>query len=103
MRSRAKIEATIGNARAWQRIEAREGFSAFLWDRVGGAPIDNRPETPADIPAQTALSQRIARDLKAEGFRFCGPVITYAFMQAIGMINDHLVTCPARARPPVPA
>lgn len=98
VRSRAKIEATIGNARAWQRIEAREGFSAFLWDRVGGAPIQNRPASAADVPAKTALSERISKDLKAEGFRFCGPVITYAFMQAVGMVNDHLVTCPAHDR-----
>jgi DNA-3-methyladenine glycosylase I len=98
VRSRAKIEATIGNARAWQRIEAREGFSAFLWDRVGGAPIQNRPVTAADVPAKTALSERISKDLRAEGFRFCGPVITYAFMQAVGMVNDHLVTCPAHER-----
>jgi DNA-3-methyladenine glycosylase I len=98
VRSRSKIEATIGNARAWQKIEAREGFSAFLWDRVGGKPIQNRPASLADVPAQTAVSQRIAKDLRAEGFRFCGPVITYAFMQATGMVNDHLVTCPAHGR-----
>ncbi|MFC2970049.1 DNA-3-methyladenine glycosylase I [Acidimangrovimonas pyrenivorans] len=98
VRSRSKIEATIGNARAWQAIEAREGFSNFLWDRVGGKPIQNQPQTLADVPAQTELSQRISKDLKTAGFRFCGPVITYAFMQATGMVNDHLVTCPAHDR-----
>ncbi|MFD0981699.1 DNA-3-methyladenine glycosylase I [Tropicimonas aquimaris] len=98
VRHRGKIEATIGNARAYLEIESREGFSAFLWDRVGGAPIQNRFATMTEVPAQTALSQRISRDLKAEGFRFCGPTIIYAFMQATGMVNDHLVTCPSHDR-----
>jgi DNA-3-methyladenine glycosylase I len=94
VRHRGKIEATIGNARAYLEIEAGEGFSAFLWDRVGGAPIDNRFATLAEVPAQTDLSQQISRDLKKAGFRFCGPTIVYAFMQATGMVNDHLVSCP---------
>lgn len=98
VRSRAKIAAAIGNAQAWERIEAREGFSAFLWDRVGGAPIQNRYTSPAEVPAETEASRRISRDLKAEGFKFCGPVIVYAFMQAVGMVNDHLVTCPCHER-----
>ncbi|MDE3120242.1 MAG: DNA-3-methyladenine glycosylase I [Paracoccaceae bacterium] len=98
VRSRAKIAAAIGNAQAWERIEAREGFSAFLWDRVGGAPIRNRFTAQAEVPAETDLSRRISRDLKAEGFKFCGPVIVYAFMQAVGMVNDHLVTCPCHER-----
>ncbi|MDE3239859.1 MAG: DNA-3-methyladenine glycosylase I [Paracoccaceae bacterium] len=98
VRSRAKIAAAIGNAQAWERIEAREGFSAFLWDRVGGAPIRNRFTAQAEVPAATDLSRRISRDLKAEGFKFCGPVIVYAFMQAVGMVNDHLVTCPCHER-----
>ncbi|WP_102225513.1 DNA-3-methyladenine glycosylase I [Acidimangrovimonas sediminis] len=98
VRSRAKIEAAIGNARAWQRIEAREGFDSFLWSRVGGAPIQNRFAAQSDVPPQTDLSARISKDLKAEGFRFCGPVITYAFMEAVGMVNDHVVTCPAHDR-----
>ncbi|MDE3080489.1 MAG: DNA-3-methyladenine glycosylase I, partial [Paracoccaceae bacterium] len=79
-------------------IEAREGFSAFLWDRVGGAPIRNRFTAQAEVPTETDLSRRISRDLKAEGFKFCGPVIVYAFMQAVGMVNDHLVTCPCHER-----
>ncbi|MBI1220543.1 MAG: DNA-3-methyladenine glycosylase I [Rhodobacteraceae bacterium] len=98
VRSRAKIEAAIGNARAWERIEAREGFARFLWDRVGGQPVQNRFAALSEVPAETPLSREIARDLKAEGFKFCGPVITYAFMQAVGMVNDHLVTCPAHGR-----
>ncbi len=94
IRHRGKIEATIGNAKAWQIIEAREGFDRFLWDRVGGAPIVNRWNSLAEVPASTALSEKISKDLKKEGFRFCGPTIVYAFMQAVGMVNDHLVTCP---------
>lgn len=97
VRHRGKIEATIGNARAYARIEADEGFAAFLWHRVGGAPIQNRPATLADVPAETALSRAISGDLKKAGFRFCGPTIVYAWMQACGMVNDHLVTCPRHA------
>ncbi len=93
VRHRGKIEASIGNARAWVEIEAREGFADFLWDRVGGAPIQNSWERQEDVPTQTALSRRISQDLKAEGFRFCGPTIVYAFMQAVGMVNDHLTCC----------
>ena len=98
VRSRAKIEAAIGNARAWQRIEGAGGFDRFLWDRVGGQPIQNRFAHQSEVPTDTELSARISRDLKKAGFKFCGPVITYAFMEAVGMVNDHLVTCPAHAR-----
>ncbi|RMD92157.1 MAG: DNA-3-methyladenine glycosylase I [Alphaproteobacteria bacterium] len=97
VRHRGKIEATITNARAWLAIEAREGFADFLWSRVGGAPIQNRFRHMQEVPAETPLSQRISRDLKAAGFRFCGPTITYAFMQATGMVNDHLLSCPRHA------
>lgn len=98
VRSRAKIEAAIAGARAWERIEEREGFSAFLWGIVGGAPIQNRFAASGEIPAQTPLSVEMSKALKAEGFKFCGPVIVYAFMQAVGMVNDHIVTCPAHDR-----
>ncbi len=97
VRSRAKIEATIGNARAYQRIEAREGFSDFLWGFVGGRVLQRRPETMADVPTETAESRAMSKALKAEGFKFCGPVIVYAFMQASGLVNDHLAGCPVRA------
>ncbi len=97
IRHRGKIEATIGNARAWQEIEAREGFDRFLWKYVDFAPVQNRFETMAEVPTQTELSQQISKDLKKAGFRFCGPTIVYAFMEAVGMVNDHLVTCPAHA------
>lgn len=94
IRHRGKIEATIGNAQAWQKIEQRVGFDTFLWNYVGGTPLQNHWETQDKVPAFTALSTQISKDLKKEGFRFCGPTIVYAFMQATGLINDHLVTCP---------
>ncbi len=93
IRHRGKVEAMIGNARAWQRIEAQDGFSDWLWSRVGGAPIQNRFERLNQVPAQTEISVQISKDLKKEGFKFCGPTIVYAFMQAVGMVNDHLVAC----------
>lgn len=93
IRHRGKIEATIGNARAWQEIEAREGFDKFLWRYVDGIPLQPARARRADVPAQTELSQQISKDLKKAGFKFCGPTIVYAFMQATGMINDHVVTC----------
>ncbi len=98
IRHRGKIEATIGNAQAYLRIEQREGFDRFLWNYMGGKPLQNRFETMADIPAQTPLSVQISKDLKKEGFKFCGPTIVYAFMQAVGMVNDHIVTCEAYGR-----
>jgi len=96
VRSRAKIQATIGNARAWLEIEAdREGgFHEFLWRFVDGRPLVNRWRTMDECPTQTPASAAMARDLKRAGFRFCGPTICYAFMQAVGMVNDHLVGCP---------
>ncbi|MFC6686785.1 DNA-3-methyladenine glycosylase I [Jhaorihella thermophila] len=94
IRHRGKIEATIGNARAWRRIEAQGGFDRFLWDYVDGRPIRNRWRSLSEVPAFTPLSERISKDLRKAGFRFCGPTIVYAFMQAVGMVNDHLVTCP---------
>ncbi len=93
IRHRGKIEATITNARVWQKIEAREGFDTYLWNYVGGAPLQNRFASQADVPPSTALSAQISKDLKKEGFKFCGPTIVYAFMEAVGMVNDHLVTC----------
>ena len=97
VRHRGKIEATIGNARAWQEIEAREGFDRFLWNYTDGVPLQNRVNSMADVPAQTPLSVQLSKDLKKAGFRFCGPTIVYAFMQAVGMVNDHKLTCPRHA------
>lgn len=96
VRHRGKIEGTLRAARAFLRIEAREGFSPFLWSFTGGQTLDSRPARLSDVPGQTRQSQAMSRALKAEGFSFVGPTITYAFMQAAGMVNDHLVTCPAR-------
>lgn len=93
VRHRGKIEATIGNARAWQKIEADVGFDRFLWDYVDGKPLQNRFTTMAQVPTHTPLSNQISKDLKKAGFKFCGPTIVYAFMQAVGMVNDHMVGC----------
>lgn len=98
IRHRGKIEATIRNARAYLQIEGRQGFAAFLWDFVDGTPVQNRFTAPGQIPAETPVSQAMSRALKREGMGFCGPTITYAFMQATGQVNDHLVTCPAHDR-----
>lgn len=97
VRHRGKIEATICNARAWQRIETDEGFADWLWGHVDGRPLHLKRATAADIPAQTPLSVSLSKDLKDHGFGFCGPTTTYALMQAAGLVNDHLVTCPRHA------
>jgi DNA-3-methyladenine glycosylase I len=93
VRNRAKILGTIDGARAYLAIAEKTDFSRYLWDFVDGRPIQNRPRTTADIKAETDVSQRISKDLKARGFRFVGPTSVYAFMQAVGMVNDHLVDC----------
>jgi DNA-3-methyladenine glycosylase I len=94
VRNRMKIEGAILSARAWLEImEQGTGFAAYLWDFVGGRPIVNRFKTIKQIPAETDVSWAISKDLKARGFKFCGPTIVYAFMQATGMVNDHLVGC----------
>ena len=97
IRHRGKIEAAIGNARAWQKIEQREGFDTFLWGYMENKPLQNSWASLTDVPAHTLLSTQISKDLKKAGFRFCGPTIVYAFMQATGMVNDHLVSCPRHA------
>jgi DNA-3-methyladenine glycosylase I len=91
IRHRGKIEGTIRGAQAFLRIEAREGFSPFLWSFA--PPPARRPLTPTEVPSQTVHSQALSRALKTEGFNFVGPTITYAFMQASGMVNDHLASC----------
>lgn len=95
VRNRAKIEATISNARAWLDLQEGPGpnFSEYLWQFVGGAPRVNRFRSMAEVPAETAESKAMSKDLKARGFRFCGPTICYAVMQAVGMVNDHTVDC----------
>jgi DNA-3-methyladenine glycosylase I len=94
VRNRSKIEATVGNAQAWLKIQEQgPGFSNYLWDFVGGAPVQNRWRGDGDIPAETAESKAMSKALKQAGFRFCGPTICYAFMQAVGMVNDHVGDC----------
>ena len=94
VRSAAKIDAAISGARIYLDMrEAGVDFSDFLWGFTGGRPIQTFAEGPQDVPAETPLSREISSALKARGFRFVGPVIVYAFMQAVGMVNDHLVTC----------
>ena len=98
IRHRGKIEATIKSARAYLAIEAAEGFSPYIWKHVDHIPQQNRRTDLSAVPAQTAASVALSKQLKKDGFGFCGPTITYAFMQAVGMVNDHLVTCPAHDR-----
>jgi len=94
VRNRMKIDGAIASARVWlDMMETGPGFSAFLWDFVDGKPIVNRYKTMGQVPAETALSRAISKELKSRGFKFCGPTIVYAFMQATGMVNDHLTTC----------
>ncbi|MFC6789224.1 DNA-3-methyladenine glycosylase I [Methylobacterium komagatae] len=94
IRNRAKIVGTIAGARAWLRIEeSGPGFSRFLWDFCDGGPIQGNPHSRADVLTETDVSKRMGKALKAEGFSFCGPTIIHAFMQAVGMVNDHLTGC----------
>jgi DNA-3-methyladenine glycosylase I len=99
-RNHLKIAATIENAKSF--LAAREEFGTFdgyLWSFVGGKGIQNRWRTLADVPARTAESDAMSRDLLRRGFKFIGSTIFYALMQAVGMVNDHLVTCPRYAEP----
>jgi DNA-3-methyladenine glycosylase I len=90
VRSRAKIEATIGGARAYLAMQAAgEDFSAFVWNMAGGKPIQNS----GHVPASTPLSEKFSKELKKRGFKFVGPVIVYAWMQAVGIVNDHAADC----------
>ena len=94
IRSRAKIDSAIRSAQLFVDMQDRgEDFSAWLWSFVDGAPIQNRWSSLSDVPAQTPQSVAMAKALKARGFNFCGPVIVYAFMQATGMVNDHITCC----------
>lgn len=95
IRSRLKIDAAVGNARAYLDMRERGlDFSDYLWNFMDGRPLVNQFREQADVPAETELSRRISKDLKARGYKFVGPVIVYAFMQAVGMVNDHQITCP---------
>jgi len=94
VRNRAKVEATIDNAKTYLKLRERTTLKKFMLDFLGeDGPVQNRAHTMRDIPAETELSKRISKALKAEGFRFVGPTTVYAFMQSAGMVNDHLVGC----------
>ena len=93
VRHRGKIEAAVKGARIFLDIEGAEGFSPFIWSFVDGRPVQNRFASMAEVPASTPQSESMAKALKKRGFNFCGPVIAYAFMQATGMVKDHVVTC----------
>ena len=93
VRHRGKIEATIGLARVTLALREQGGLAKHLWRFVDGKPIDGRRQSSREVPAETEISQAISKDLKARGARFVGPTIVYAFMQATGMVNDHLVDC----------
>jgi DNA-3-methyladenine glycosylase I len=94
IRHRGKVESAITNARAFLAVQREHGsFAAYLWGFVDGRPIQNRWRLPRHVPAQTPVSQALSRDLKRRGFTFVGPTICYAFMQATGLVNDHLTSC----------
>ncbi len=94
VRNRQKIEGAVLSARAYLDVmEKEQGFSRLLWDFLDGRPKVNAFRGTKQIPAETPLSEQISKELKRRGFKFCGPTIVYAFMQAVGMVNDHLVTC----------
>lgn len=93
IRHRGKIEAAVTGARHFIQIEEKEGFHDLIWRFVDGTPITNHFSSPAEVPTQTPASVALSKELKSRGFRFCGPVITYAFMEATGLVNDHLTGC----------
>ena len=94
VRNRAKVEATVANAQAFLDLQREEGsFDDFLWGMAGGEPIVRRRRFMSDIPAQTPLSQEVSKELKRRGFKFVGPTVMYAHLQAVGVVNDHVVSC----------
>jgi DNA-3-methyladenine glycosylase I len=94
VRNRLKIEAAVVNAKCFLAVQKEHGsFSAYAWSFVGGKPRNNRPRTRAAVPARTEVSDALSKDLKRRGFKFVGSTIIYAFMQATGMVNDHLQSC----------
>ncbi len=97
VRNRLKVRGAVTNARAFlETVDAHGSFASYLWEWVDDAPIVNRPRTMADLPARTELSDRLSKDLKRRGFTFVGSTIIYSFLQAVGVVDDHLVTCPSK-------
>src|SRR5690606_6871529 len=95
IRNRLKVESTVDNAKRFLAVQRECGsFAEFLWEFVAGVPQQNNPMTSADLPSRTPTSDRLSRALKQRGFRFVGTTICYAYMQAAGLVNDHLVGCP---------
>ena len=95
VRNRLKVAASVQNAKAFLDVQDEfDGFAAYLWAFVDGRPIQNKFKTLAELPAKTPLSDAISKDLKKRGFKFVGSTIVYAYMQSVGMVNDHLVGCP---------
>ncbi|MEM0914821.1 MAG: DNA-3-methyladenine glycosylase I [Planctomycetota bacterium] len=98
VRNRLKVAAAVTNAKAFLAVQAEHGsFADYLWAFVDGRPIQNHFRRMADVPAETPLAKAISKDLKRRGFTFVGPTIAYAYMQSVGLVNDHLVTCPRHA------
>lgn len=93
IRNRLKVESAISNARAYLELQAKGGFANFVWGFVDGRPLQHHYKQPADIPAETEVSKAMSKSLKKHGFNFVGPTICYAFMQATGLVNDHVVDC----------
>jgi DNA-3-methyladenine glycosylase I len=94
VRNRLKIQSAIGNAQCFLKIQAEFGsFDRYIWEFVDGRPVHNARQRLAEIPAQTPVSDAMSRDLKLRGFRFVGSTICYAYMQAVGMVNDHIISC----------
>ncbi len=93
VRNKAKIEGAVLSARAYLALQERDGFATYLWKFVDGTPKQNAFRKHIELPAESPLSVKISKDLKQHGFKFCGPTIVYAFCQAVGMVNDHLVSC----------
>jgi DNA-3-methyladenine glycosylase I len=94
VRNRAKVEGTVASAKAFLAMaKEHDSFDRYIWSFVGGRPIVNRPASPKQVPVETAESQAMSKDLKRRGFSFVGPTICYAFMQACGLVDDHVATC----------
>jgi len=97
VRNRLKIRGAVTNAGAFLAVRDESGsFADYLWDWVDGGPIVNRPRTMAQLPARTELSDRLSKDLRSKGFTFVGSTIVYSFLQSVGIVDDHLVGCPAK-------
>ncbi|MFO0669780.1 MAG: DNA-3-methyladenine glycosylase I [Polyangiaceae bacterium] len=97
VRNRAKIEASVGNATAFLAVQKEHGsFDRYLWSFVDGVPVVSHPRSLGDVPAKTPLSDAISKDLKKRGFKFVGSTIIYAFLQAVGVVDDHIAGCPSK-------